>query len=724
MRGLVALALTLLPAVSLAQAPPAPTAVPDAAPAPARAAVPEAPLPASEVAASAASAEAPVEAAPPPAAAAAAPPPDLPPGFSAAAPLGDATEPKPAVTFQPTAPDFKLVALRVDGVAVTDLVAKEGDAYVYRPPLPFAGGDHAVEIDYVEGQAPTSAQWAFRTPPPPPRPDTAVGWSFSGEVGRAHTEPVGREGPTTNQTLPTIAPNFQGTVTDEASKVTAGWNATYTQSYDPDNPPPHVSPPSIVVSAQKSIFKATLGNGPLETFAPSTLVQTMSTRRGLELGLDSALGSLRVYGNIDDGLPSSAGVNEFRQNLYGAAVSPNIDPTGRFKFRLLWQYAEDVKDPLYNVPPQLVSSFGTSGAIGPGPGESQPQPAYFGSAPKKGQLISGSVEYLVVPEVNFLVKAEGVRSFYTNDSTSQPETGDWAWAVTAAASPLGFTLSAGVRDIGNLFGSPANPGLIAGRLIWDVAISRAFGAFSVSANYARTNDGGAAYSTGSYQAPTGHADALAGSVSYNFASSRTGLSLSAQQNRALSAGSESKQTNLSLNVSQPVGVWQASLGLLGGRQEADGAFSSQSDLRGATLGLGTQGTFFSLQMSFGFNEMKNAFTGEKTTSLNAMLTPDLSFFDRVVNLTPIGTWTRQITPDGLSDSSSFSYGARLTLRTWGALKGFGIYGQYVESQIVPQAEGVPITRDRRMSAGLALLFGGGSVGPQIAQQIVTPAGGR
>ncbi len=543
-------------------------------------------------------------------------------------------------------------------------------------------------------------------------------------MGRTHSEPVGREGPTTNQTLPTIAPNFQGTVTDTESKVTAGWNATYTQSYDPNNPPPHVSPPSVVLSAQKSIFKATLGNGPLETFAPSTLVQTISTRRGLELGLDSKLGSLRVYGNIDDGLPSSAGVNEFRQNLYGVSMTPMIDSSGRFKFRLLWQYAEDVKDPLYNTPPQIVPPVATAGAFGAPQTVPQPQPPLFGSAPKKGQLISGSVEYLVVPEANVLLKAEGVRSFYTNDSTSQPETGDWAWAVIATASPGGFTLSAGIRDIGNLFGAPANPALIAGRLIWDVGISRAFGALSVSATYARTNDGGAAYSTGSYQAPTGHADALAASVSYNFASSRTGLALSAQENRALSAGSESKQTNLSLNVSQPVGVWQASLGLLGGRQESSGALSSQTDLRGATLGVGTMGTFFALQTSFGFNESKNAATGEKTTSLNAMLTPDLNFFDRVVNLTPIGTWTSQLTPGGLSDSSSFSYGARLTLRTWGSLKGFGIYGQYLESQVVPKAEGVPITRDRRMSAGLALLFGGGSVGPQIAQQIVTPAGGR
>ncbi len=669
-------------------------------------------------------AEAPVEAATLQVDAALPPPPEIPAGFASAAPLGDVTEAKPAITFQHTAPDFSFTALRVDGVAVTELVAKEGDAYVYRPPLPFAGGEHAVEIDFVEGQAPSSARWAFRTTPPPPRPDTAVGWSFSGEVSRSHAEPVGREGPTANQTLPTIAPNFQGTVTDTESKVTAGWNATYTQSYDPNNPPPHVSPPAVVLSAQKSIFKATLGNGPLETFAPSMLVQTLSTRRGLELGLDSKLGSLRVYGNFGDGLPSSAGVNEFRQNLYGVSVTPMIDSTGRFKFRLLWQYAEDVKDPLYNGPPQIVPPLGTSGAIGPGLGVPQPQPPLFGSTPKKGQLISGSVEYLVVPEANFLLKAEGVRSFFTNNSTSQPETGDWAWAVTAAASPLGFTFAAGIRDIGNYVGSAANPALIAGRLIWDVALSRAFGALSVSATYARTNDGGAAYSTGSYQAPTGHADAVAGSVSYNFASSRTGLSLSIQENRALSAGNENKQTNLSLNVSQPVGTWQASLGLLGGRQESGGAFSSQSDLRGATLGVGTQGTFFSLQTGFGFNEMKNVATGEKTTSLNAMLTPDLNFFNRVVNLTPIGTWTHQTASGGLSNSSSFSYGARLTLRTWGALKGFGIYGQYVESQVVPQAEGVPITRDRRMSAGLAMLLGGGSLGPQIAQQIVTPMGGR
>ena len=108
-----------------------------------------------------------------------------------------------------------------------------------------------------------------------------------------------------------------------------------------------------------------------------------------------------------------------------------------------------------------------------------------------------------------------------------------------------------------------------------------------------------------------------------------------------------------------------------------------------------------------------------------MLTPDLNFFNRVVNLTPIGTWTHQTASGGLSNSSSFSYGARLTLRTWGALKGFGIYGQYVESAGRPAGRrGADHSRPPDVGAGLAMLLGGGSLGPQIAQQIVTPMGGR
>ena len=219
-------------------------------------------------------AEAPVEAATLQVDAALPPPPEIPAGFASAAPLGDATVAKPAITFQHAAPDFSFTALRVDGVTVTELVAKEGDAYVYRPRSRSPAASTRSRSTSSRDRRRRARVRPFRTTPPPPRPDTAVGWSFSGEVSRSHAEPVGREGPTANQTLPTIAPNFQGTVTDTESKVTAGWNATYTQSYDPNNPPPHVSPPAVVLSAQKSIFKATLGNGPLETFAPSTLVQT------------------------------------------------------------------------------------------------------------------------------------------------------------------------------------------------------------------------------------------------------------------------------------------------------------------------------------------------------------------------------------------------------------------------------------------------------------------
>ena len=88
---------------------------------------------------------------------------------------------------------------------------------------------------------------------------------------------------------------------------------------DPNALPAHVTPPAVVVTAKAGVVSGALGNGPVETFAPSPLLQTMSTRRGLELGLDTKDLSLRAFGNIDDGLPASTGVNEFRQTLYGVA---------------------------------------------------------------------------------------------------------------------------------------------------------------------------------------------------------------------------------------------------------------------------------------------------------------------------------------------------------------------------------------------------------------------
>jgi hypothetical protein len=75
---------------------------------------------------------------------------------------------------------------------------------------------------------------------------------------------------------------------------------------------------------------------------------------------------------------------------------------------------------------------------------------------------------------------------------------------------------------------------------------------------------------------------------------------------------------------------------------------------------------------------------------------------------------------GLSDSSSWSWGGRLTLRTWGKIRGFAVWGQYLESALAPHAEDQPIVRDRRFGAGLAVLFGGGSLAPSVAQQTITP----
>ena len=671
-------------------------------------------------------AEAPVEAATLQVDAALPPPPEIPAGFASAAPLGDVTEAKPAITFQHTAPDFSFTALRVDGVAVTELVAKEGDAYVYRPPLPFAGGEHAVEIDFVEGQAPSSARWAFRTTPPPPRPDTAVGWSFSGEVSRSHAEPVGREGPTANQTLPTIAPNVQGTVTDTESKVTAGWNATYTQSYDPNNPPPHVSPPAVVLSAQKSIFKATLGNGPLETFAPSTLVQTISTRRGLELGLDSKLGSLRVYGNFDDGLPSSAGVNEFRQNLYGVSVTPMIDSTGRFKFRLLWQYAEDVKDPLYNGPPQIVPPLGDIRRDRP-----RPRRASTTAAAIRVDAEEGSADFGLggIPRGSGgQLPSEGRRGpelFHEQLDEPARDRRLGLGRHSRRRVPSGSRSRQGSATSANDVGAPANPALIAGRLIWDVAISRAFGALSVSATYARTNDGGSRLLD---RVVPGADRARRGRRGLGLVQLRLlaglGLALS-DPGKPRPVGRQREQAD------QPLAQRLAARRRRGRRPSAfsGGARSraapsrSQSDLRGATLGVGTQGTFFSLQTGFGLqrDEERRHRGEDDEPERDADPRPELfqprrePDADRDVDA-----------PDGVRRPVELEL---VQLRrapdapdVGGDPKGFGIYGQYVESQVVPQAEGVPITRDRRMSAGLAMLLGGGSLGPQIAQQIVTPTG--
>lgn len=661
--------------------------------------------------ASASSAAAPPEA-PPAAAAVAAPP----PGFVLVEPLGEVTTLRPVVTFRPATSDFKLVQMTLDGVIVTQLVAANGGIWRFEPFVEVSGGPHTVEIVYTSHGVSSSGAWTFQTSAPPPRPEAAFGWSFGAEAGRSHGEPVGREGPTTNFTSLTGVPHLEGSVNDNVAGVQTAFNGTLAQNVDPKNLPPHVTPPSVVVTAKAGVVSGSIGNGPAETFAPSPLLQTMSTRRGVEFGLDTSLLSLRAFGNIDDGLPAATGVNEFRQTLYGVALAPHLG-TDRVRFRVLYQYVQDEKDPLFVASPALAPAYGTAGAAG----TPAVQPAFFGSTPKKGQLLSFSADFVLDAATNTMLRGEAVRSSFTSDRTSKPTEDDWAYAVLLTASPLGFSIAGGVRLVGDEFGAPANPALIAGRKVYDGSISRAFGALSLSANYAHTADsGGAGSSASGFSTPSGRADAGALTASYSFAASRTSLSVSAQENRAESAGSTNRSTNLNLSVAQPLGEFQFSLGLLGGRQETDGAFTSESETRGATLGVSRQGNVLSVQTSAGVNQSKNRVTGDLTTSLNVAVTPDVALFNRMVNLTPLGSWTRQTATGGLSDSSSWSWGGRLTVRTWGKIRGFAVWAQYLESAMAPAAEGQPITRDRRFGAGLAVLFGGGSLAPSIAQQTITP----
>jgi hypothetical protein len=674
---------------------------------------------------------------PPPAAPASTAPPA---GFSNVTPLGLTPERLPVLTFQPAAPDFRLVSFAVDGVLVTQLVSNEGGLYRYQTIANLAGGDHLASVEYVAGGSSAAAAWTFRTAAPPPRPDSAFGWSLAGEVARTQGAPVEREGPTTNQTNFTAAPHFEGTVSDPGAGVQTAFNGTLAQNVDPSSGPTHVSSPAVVVNAKAGPVTASLGNGPVETFAPSTLIQTISTRRGLELGVDTGAFSLRAFGNIDDGLPSGSGLNEFRQNLYGVSLSPHLG-TDRVRFRVLYQYVEDVADPLYRVPPAIVSTFGQTAAGAPGfgspalPGFGQPataglaapgtstapQPAFFGSEPKKGNLVSFQAEFGLDPAIGAVLKAEAVRSAFTNDTTKDPVAADWAYALGLSLSPLGFNLTTGVRIVGDGFGAPANPALIAGRRIYDAALSRSFGALSLSANYAYTGDSGAAGEAASaFTTPSGHADAGALTASYSFPATKTSVSVSAQENSAESAGSVNRATNLNLSIAQPVGAFQLSLGLIGGVQKTEGLSTSDAEARGATLGLSRQGTVFSLQASGGVTQSKDRLTGALTTSWNAMATPDLVLFSRAVNVTPIGSFARQVTSAGAGDSDSWSWGGRLTLRTWGGLRGLAIWGQYLETAIAQQAPGTPIVRDRRVGAGLAVLVGGGSLAPSIAQRMVSP----
>lgn len=680
-------------------------------------------------AASAASLAAPPSEAPPPPATANAPP----PGFVLVEPLGAVATIRPVITFRPAASDFTLVQMTLDGVIVTQLVSSSGGIWRFEPFIEISGGPHTVEIVWTSHGVSSSGGWTFQTTAPPPRPEAAFGWSMGAEAARTHGEPVGRAGPTTNGTSITGVPHLEGSVNDRVAGVQTAFNGTLAQNVDPKNLPQHVTPPSVVVTAKGGMFSGAAGNGPVETFAPSPLLQTVSTRRGLELGLDTREFSLRAFGNFDDGLPASTGVNEFRQTLYGVALMPKLG-TDRVKFRVLYQYVQDDKDPLYVAPPALAPPVGAAASPGAGangtlgttgtsgtPGAPAVQPVYFGSTPKKGNLLSFSADLMLEPTTNLMLRGEAVRSEFTSDKTSKPLQEDWAYAILLMGNPLGFSIAGGVRLVGDEFGAPANPALIAGRKVYDGSISRAFGALSLSANYAHTTDSGGAGSSGSgFTTPTGRADAGALTASYSFAASRTSLSVSAQENRVESAGSTNKATNLNLSVAQPLGAFQFSLGLLGGRQETDGLSTSEGETRGMTLGISRQGNVLSVQTSAGVNQSKNRLTGDLTTSWNVALTPDLALLNRMVNVTPLGSWTRQTGTSGLSDSSSWSWGGRLTIRTWGKIRGLAVWAQYLESAMAPAAEAQPITRDRRFGAGLAVLFGGGSLAPSLAQQTVTP----
>lgn len=660
-----------------------------------------------------------------------------PAGFVLVEPLGDVTTERPVITFRPAASDFSLVQMTVDGVIVTQLVAANGGIWRFEPFVELSGGPHVVEIVWTSHRVSSSGSWTFQTSAPVPRPQTAFGWSFGAEAARTHGEPVGREGPTSNATAITGVPHVEGSVNDPVSGVQTAFNGTLAQNVDPNNPPAHVTPPSVVVTAKGGMFSGAVGNGPVETFAPSPLLQTMSTRRGLELGFDTKDVSLRAFGNFDDGLPSSTGINEFRQTLYGVALMPKLG-TDRVKVRVLYQYVEDGKDPFYVTPPILAPAVGaaaapgTQGAFGtpgtpvtsgtPGTlGAPIPQPTFYGSTPRKGSLLSFSADLVLEPTTNLTLRGEAVRSEFTTDKDTKPLQDDWAYALLLTANPAGFSFSGGIRLVGDQFGAPANPALIAGRKIYDASLSRSFGMLSLSANYAHTGDsGGAGSGTTGFATPSGAADAGALTASYSFAASQTSVSASMQENRAESAGSTNKSTNLNVSVAQPLGQFQFSLGLLGGRQETDGLYTSQAETRGASFGISRQGQVLSVQTSAGVNQSKDRLTGDLTTSYNVAVTPDVALLNRMVNVTPLGSWTRQTATNVLSDSSSWSWGGRLTVRTWGKIRGFAVWAQYLESAMAPAAADQPIIRDRRFGAGLAVLFGGGSLAPSVAQQTITP----
>lgn len=625
------------------------------------------------------------------------------------APTGMSQGLRPSVSFVIRHDGVRLSSLRLDGVEVTALVRREGAAHRFDPPADLAGGEHVVRVDLALDGGTRSESWTFATPLPPPRPLVSVGYSLQGEADQFHAEPASGPGPTRNTNVGSIAPHFEGSVSQASAGASAEWNATWAQSYDAQNPPVHVSPPAMAIRGRMSSVTAALGNGPAQTFAPSLLLSTVTTRRGLELGVEAPFGAFHVYGSIDDGLPSASGINQFRQNLYGASIAPALGE--RLKTRFIFQYAEDVSDPLYARPPAQVPPFGDTS----GPGIPTPQPVFFGSAPKKGVLGALALEWLVLRKANAVLKADVAISDYSANSPATALAADWAWAISLAASPAGWNISAGIRNVGNGFGSPANPALVAGRRIFDASLGRAFGLLFLSASYGRTLDSGGAGSGGGtwYSPPSGSGNTFSILASLSLPSTRTSFSAAFQWNENESAAQEARQKNLSLNVGQPIGTWQVSFGLLGGIQSISGPISSETRQNGATLGVMKMGTVFSAQGSVGVNRSENVSTGETMTGWNALAMPDVALFRRVLSINPMAAYSSLSSTSGLSDSDSLSWGGRLTLRTWGALKGFAIFAQYLDSRTDPKAPGVPGMHDRRFTAGLALLLGGGSLGPTL-----------
>jgi hypothetical protein len=326
-----------------------------------------------------------------------------------------------------------------------------------------------------------------------------------------------------------------------------------------------------------------------------------------------------------------------------------------------------------------------------------------------------ALEWLVLRGANAVLKADVAVSDYSANSSATPLAADWAWAISLAASPSGWNVAAGVRNVGDGFGSPANPALVAGRRIFDASLGRAFGILYLSASYARTLDSGGAGSGGGtwYAPPSGSGNAFSLLASLSLPSTRTSFSVAFQWNENESAAQEARQKNLSLNVGQPLGTWQVSLGLLGGTQSISGPVAYETRQTGATLGVMKMGTVFSFQGSVGINRSENVSTGETMTGWNALAMPDVALFRRILSITPMAVYSSMTSTNGFSDSDSLSWGGRLTVRTWGALTGFALFGQYLESKTDPKTAGVPETHDRRFTAGLAVLLGGGSLGPTM-----------